>query len=161
MAFRLRVDAERWFKHINDKAPLKTKFDIYYLCLLLGLASRRTSTNDKQLPKSSFIDNFVKEYKPYSHLILGLLLRAEVFHYSYDLDDRSEVMKVLKGIADPQGISTKGIMRLNEYASGGFDLLQEKFGGAPYSIEDFLVTYVEILQEAVEKEDTWHPISSP
>ena len=42
MAFELRKDAERWFRHIAAELP--TKFDLYYFCLLAGFATGRKST---------------------------------------------------------------------------------------------------------------------
>ncbi len=158
MSFRLRVDAEKWFRHISGQPPFNTKFDVYYLCLLLGLAGRRTSESSTQQPKSNFVDNFVTDYKPFSLLILGLLLRAEVVHYGYDLDEKMEVMKVLKELATPQGVSGEGVLKLNRYASGGFDILLDKFGKEPYSAEEFFTSYVDILQEVVAQEPAWYPI---
>jgi hypothetical protein len=37
-AFRLRKEAKSWFKEINDKNNLSIDFDLFYFCLMAGLA---------------------------------------------------------------------------------------------------------------------------
>ena len=41
MAFRLRQDSQDWFSKIDGKPPIRTKFDLFYFCLLAGLMSGR------------------------------------------------------------------------------------------------------------------------
>ena len=155
--FRLRKDAENWFKHIAEEPPLTTKFDLYYLCLMLGLAARRASDPVKSGTSApGFVDQFVREYKGQERLILGLLLRAELAGPGYEPDERDEVRQTLAGLVEGNGLSDKGVSRLNEYASGGFDALQERYGDvAPYSTEEFLPRYVGLLREVVDNEPTW------
>ena len=61
MAFRLRHDVEEWFGAIRKQKPIETNFDVYYLCLMLGLASGRSSQPSARCEKISegFVDNFV------------------------------------------------------------------------------------------------------
>ena len=58
--FRLKPEVEDWFKGVYNKGALKTKWDIYYLCLMLGLAGSKTSpaTNAIEL-----VDYFIEDYK--------------------------------------------------------------------------------------------------
>lgn len=154
--FRLRKQAQSWFKHIADTHPFKYKFDIFYLCLLLGVSARRSSKPTDGDSAPGFVDEFVGEYKTQSMIIIALLLRLEIARMGIELDDRAGVRGVLSeflGIAD---VNSAGVNRLNEYASGGFDVLQEKYGDeAPRTPEEFFPRYLEILYSEVNTSDLW------
>ena len=151
--FRLRKDTEAWFKHIAGKPPLETKFDLYYLCMLLGIVTRRTSL---ATDAPGFVDNFVESYRPQSLLIMGLALLAELKAIGCELDERDEVRRQLARLVGPGGVSNDGVAVLNGYASGGFDYLQERYGDLPpYSAEAFLPAFVELLTGAVDEEPLW------
>lgn len=151
--FRFRRQADHWFKHIGEKEPFKTKFDRYYLCVLLGLAGRRES-NPMDAP--GFIDYFVDDYARQKLLLVGLLLRVELAHFGIELEDRDDVRDSLDRLVGPSGLTAHGVSRLNAYASGGFDLLIEQYGEAqPYTPEEFLPRYVEILGTTAAEEKVW------
>jgi hypothetical protein len=154
--FRLRTDTTEWFAHIERKPPLRTLFDLYYLCALLGIASRRRSDPRDSGNAPVFVQHVIDEYRPQELLIAGLLLRAELAHYGYDLSDREAVQAQLASLVGPGGISDQGAETLNQYASGGFDLLQERYGEAkPETTAQFLPKYVELLAEAIGDEPIW------
>jgi len=151
--FRLKRQVDRWFGRIGDKEPFKTKFDRYYLCVLLGLAARRES-DPEDAP--GFVDSFVDDYKAQQLLLVGLLLRAELVHFGIELDDRDDVRKNLGRLVGPSGLTTHGVNRLNAYASGGFDLLVQQYGDVqPFTPEEFLPRYVRILETAADEEGFW------
>lgn len=154
--FRFRKQAEQWFKHIAENDPFRTKFDRYYLCLLLGLAGRRESNPSESDEAPGFVDYFIEDYEQQQLLIVGLLLRAELEHFGIELDDRDDVRKKLEQLIGSKGLTRHGVARLNAYASGGFDLLVERYGEAqPRSVEEFLPRYVEVLHEVAAGERLW------
>ncbi|MEA5533733.1 hypothetical protein [Crocosphaera sp. XPORK-15E] len=151
-SFRMRHDAEDWFSKIkNQKPPLNTKFDLYYLCLMMGLASK--SYNIPAASNSTdFVEYFVSDYQSQQNLIIGLLIQAELSDKGLSLDDKSQTKKILKDLIDPSSITNLtdyGIDRMNAYASGGFDYLQTKTP-QPYYAEEFLISYVRLLQEEMD-----------
>src|SRR5208283_5582627 len=152
MYFRLRRDTQEWFNNISNQKPIETMFDLYYFCLMLGLASGRTSVPSKRYPEySDFIDNFIAAYRPYQRLIIGLLMRAELARFGISVAEKDDVRRLLLDFVDPTtatNLTDKGIEKLNEYASGGFDYLTERLDSKPYHVEEFLRTYVRLLQGA-------------
>lgn len=151
--FRFPKQADHWFRKISKIEPFNTKFDRYYLCVLLGLAGRRDS-NPGDAP--GFVDNVVDDYIPQKLLLVGLLLRAELRHYGIELEDRDDVRSSLAKLVGPSGLTAHGVSRLNAYASGGFDLLVERYGDAqPWSVEEFLPKYVEILRTGAAEQEIW------
>ena len=163
MHFRLRQDTLEWFKKIEGQKPIETMFDLYYFCLMVGLATGRTSIPAKRCPDySDFIDRFVMTYRPYQRLIIGLLLRAELAHFGVSVKERDEVSKTVIDLVEPNSqtnLTDRGMERLNEYASGGFDYLSEKLDTKPHNIENFLRVYVETVREAVEQSRIWNSVS--
>ena len=163
-SFRMRQDAEDWFSNIKEQKPIQTKFDIYYFCLMIGFASGRYSTpivKCKQV--TDFVDNFVKDYRPYQTLIIGLLLRAELSRLGIGIKEKEEIIKILLDLVDPKNITQltdQGMDRTNEYASGGYDYLAEILDSKPYRVEEFLITYTNILTEAVNNNSKWHTLPS-
>ena len=153
MAFRLSPGVEQWFSHLDGKAPFRTKFDLYYLCLMLGLASGRRA--DPAGP--DFIDYFVDTYKSSQRLIAGLLTVAELKKLGIDMEDKAAVRKVIAELFDPAaptGLSDEGIKSLNRYASGGFAHLTEAVE-KPHHAEAFLPEYHQLLQSAIDGSDVW------
>lgn len=159
MDFRLRRDTQEWFKNISGQKPMETMFDQYYLCLMLGLASGRTSPPTKRCPDcSDLVDAFVSAYRPYQRLIIGLLLIAELGMYGISVAEKEDVQRILLELVDPNtptNLTDKGMEKLNEYASGGFDYLSESLESRPYHVEEFLKNYVGVLRDAVSQNDRW------
>ncbi len=143
--FKIRREAEEvFFKHVvrtdgRPTAPLSTKFDLFYLCLMMGLQTRRTSSPGNA---PGFIDYFVADYKAQEMTVVGLLLCAELERDGVSMDDRPEVKATLARFVGSAGLTDDGVTRLNEYASGGYDALVEQYGGVPYSWDEFLPWYV-------------------
>jgi len=165
MAFRLRQDVEEWFSQIHKQKPIETKFDLYYLSLMLGLASGRTSQPSARCSSISegFVDNFVLAYRPYQRLIVGLLLTAELSSLGVSLNESDYVRKKLLDLVDPTSptnLTELGMTKLNEYSSGGFDYLTEHMEAKPYHVEEFLQTYTTLLRAAAGNCDTWQQTDS-
>ncbi|WP_397584898.1 hypothetical protein [Sphingorhabdus sp.] len=142
--FRLRSDAEKWFKKV-DKGP---KFDIYYYCALVGLMSRRRNEPAGEISKD-VIDYFITDFKPYKNLIIGLIIIAELKKSYIDLNEKSAVREVISRIVAPgdTGLTDNGIKLLNQYASGGFDYLIETGVPKPETREEFMLSYVNIIRD--------------
>lgn len=148
MSFYLRNDTEQWFSNIKDQKPyIETKFDLYYFCAMLGLAAGRKSSGRSEA--TEFQKNFVKTFLPVQKLIIGLLIKVELRRLGIDATEKDQVYDLLNEIVDPDS-STKltdaGITKLNEYASGGYDVLSEELPTKPYNVEDFLRTYTVLLK---------------
>ena len=140
-----------WFKKIEgqepfEKAPL---MDIYYLCLLIGIYSKKTPEQimDAQpafLPKSGW----PSEYKENSNLIISLFLNAEIDRFLIDRKDKDAIKDHISQYLDPQSIinlSPYGINHLNNYAYTGFLLIKENFGEEPSETNAFLNDYNKLL----------------
>lgn len=152
MPFRLREDAEWWFAALDRKEPAKTKFDLYYFCLMAGLASGRMS-NAAGLGAREIIDEFIQDYQPAQRLLIGLLVAAEVRRGGIDFDEKEAVRAVFGRLVTPESktqLTDEGMRCMNAYASGGYDFLSESRDAAPASPEEFIRDFVGLMAEAVE-----------
>lgn len=143
--FRMPRDADRWFRGIADKAPLKTKFDLYYLCLVAGLKEVRLSSS---VEKADFYEAFPKEYESSRFEVLGLLISAEMHREGLDFSDSDSVQSVISRLISPDTpsrLSADGFDKMNQYAAGGFDVLGETFGERPQDTYFFLLRYASIF----------------
>ncbi len=159
MAFRMRQEVEDWFKHISKKEPLATKFDLYYLCLMMGLA---TSRCDPFQGSTEFVDNFVADYKPVQRLIIGLLMIAEMSLNGIDLKDTIKTQELINVYIDPTQSShlrEMGFGRLNGYANGGFNVILETLEEKPRQVESFLQWYSQTLSQKATKNKLWADIA--
>ncbi|MGD1711908.1 hypothetical protein [Dapis sp. BLCC M172] len=154
--FKLREDVYEWFSNIKvgQTQQVKTLFDLYYLCLMMGLATKSKNNPSERCKCRDFIDYFVSDYQSQQNLIIGLLIRAELENLGISLDEKDATKKQLSKLINPSSQTNlddeDGIDKMNAYASGGFDYLREKFGSKPYHLEDFLQRYVKILREAID-----------
>lgn len=155
MTFRLRPDVDDWFKHIANKEPLKTKFDLYYLCLMMGLA---LSQCERAPSSQEFVQYFVGEYRPVQRLVLGLFIMAEMARRGLDVSDREEVRALINEYLDPTNpaqLKEAGFSRLNDYANAGYNAVVASFGAKPHQTEAFLQWYSKALAKAVEESPHW------
>lgn len=155
MAFRMRGDVEDWFRHIQKQEPIQTKFDLYYLCLMMGLATGRA---DRPANASEFVDDFVKDYKPMQRLVIGLMLVSELDRIGVDLTEREEIQRQVAHYLNPNNpanLTEEGFNRLNAYANGGYTYLVEHLGDKPQHIYEFLQSYIDLLNQAVEANKMW------
>ncbi len=157
MPFRLRDDARgAFFKKIRGKKPLSTDFDLFYLCLMLGLAGNRKSSSASR--STEFVDYFIGPYKGRARLLIGLTILAQLRNLGVTLHEKEEVTaQISKLIATDHStsLSSAGMDIFNDYASGGYDILIERFPSAPHHAEEFLIRYAELLIETLQESGSW------
>ncbi len=156
MSFRLRTDAEKWFSEIADY-PGMLKFDLYYFCLMVGFAGVRRSSLTAS-DKGAFLDEFPAAYKLQQNLLLAGLIDAELrslLGRGVTVQDKPSVHRKVSELLAATGSSTHlssaGSAKMNEYASGGFDLLAERMPDKPRKLETFLRAYAKLIA-ALEEE---------
>lgn len=148
MSFRLRIDAERWFSEIEKEFAYM--FDAYYFCLMAGYAAvRRSKLTSADGP--AFVDDFPGDYKLQQNLLLGGLVDCDLRDRGISVTDKATVQKVVSELLTATGASTHlsaaGAARMNEYASGGFDVLAERMVDKPHKLETFLRSYAKLISE--------------
>ena len=144
MSFKLPKPAGGFFRLLlqSGSSGFETMFDAYYFCLMVGLDARTVGSEDEV--GEEFVRDYVQSFQPYSDLIAGLLIDAELGRAHIDPSDRSGVEKKIVELLDPNSatkLSAMGHVLLNRYAAGGFSVLRDDFASAPQSLEDFLITY--------------------
>ena len=142
MPFRLRKDAREWFRGIEDGFDLD--FDIYYLCLMAGLAmGKKESVPTTQA--SELVDYFPVDYQSKRRVIVALFLSKELEALGISMSERDQVYGQIAKLVDPltpSGLSDVGMREMNRYSYGGFDILaNEWFEEQPRIMEVFLSLY--------------------
>lgn len=143
--FRMRSDSDRWFRYIVDQAPIKTKFDVYYLCLMLGIEAGEL---DDVTDAIEIYQKFPQEYEGSRLQVIALLISAELRREGIEFNEREAVQSLIaRYIAtdSPSNLSQEGFKRANSYASGGFNLLVEAYGEPPKDVHAFLAKYAQFI----------------
>ncbi len=86
-----------------------------------------------------------------------LTLKPYESDYGLTLDDKSQAKKIVEELIDPNSITNlkdDGMDKINVYASGGVDYLQSKIS-KPYFAEEFLISYVKLLQKEMDNNHNW------
>lgn len=146
--FQIRSDARKWFKEIADFEHFNTDFDQYYLCLMAGFASNRSNETGST---NELVENFPEDYKEASRFLIGLLVVAELRSAGIDLTEKEAVRERFRDLIDPASsnqLTNTGMRRLNAYASGGFDFLTEERETKPFSGEEFIRDYAQLIEKA-------------
>lgn len=140
--FRLPKDAETWFADIRK--DMSFDFDVYYFCLMAGLAKGEKET----LPTSETKDitpRFPQEYRAESKIIMSLFLKKELDKMGVSLDDRKAVHETIKKYIDSTDLSEDGQKEINRYVNGGIQVIKEYFGDRPRTIEVFLLRFSQMI----------------
>lgn len=154
MHFRLRHDAATWFRFLRNSGYYKMDFDLYYLCLLVGLTARRQEEFGKS-EGADLVEHFPGEYKASGGLIAGLLVCAEIEGKGIALEERDDVRRELRRLLDPESpsrLSDEGVLLMNRYASGGYDYICERLEEPPRDVAAFLPRYMELLKSVRDSE---------
>ena len=149
--FRLRRDCKHWFRHIQNQEGLKTQFDVFYVCALAGLSLERKSKTVSGDDTGDISQNFVPPYNDRRGLFLGLLLHGHLRNLGISLQEHSEVREACTQLFEtehPSGLSKYGIQLLNDYASGGFEVISSKYPDAPRTLQEFLKNFHTLLESS-------------
>jgi len=156
MSFRIRAEAAQFFKDVTkEDGPVHTMFDQYYLCLMLGVASGRY---DKVANTTEFVHYFVSDYAGVGRVIVALLIIAEASRLGVEISEKADVKQLLGEYLDPTNpthLSDMGFQKLNEYASGGYSMLNEAFPERPRHADMFLERYMAVLNEKAGQNSNW------
>jgi len=153
--FKVMPEVESWFKNILSNDALKTKWDLYYLCLMIGLASSKTSPLTSS--RGDITDNFIADYKKSKNLIISLFICAELKNLGIEFSDRAMAKEILNKYLDPHqsaSLSNQAFQRLNEYSYGGFLVLAER-QSKPNELATFLMQYEDLFTSLVTKNPDW------
>lgn len=149
--FKISKEVDKWFKNIKDN--FKLDFDIYYMCLVVGLSAglkqKLTGIETKDIIKA-----LPKEYRQDKQIIIALFLRREIESLGISLEDRKGVHDVILRYTNTSfgdGINDEAHKIMNEYANAGFEKLKEKFEERPQTIEPFLINYADIVADLNKK----------
>lgn len=158
MSFRLREDAEKWFSEIAKQPPFRAMFDMYYFCLVLGLATGRLDKEGASSETIELVDYFIEDYKAAQRCLMGMLILAELKRQNVSLNEKKRVQEIIHSLIDPNSHSNLtqfGFQQSNAYASGGYDYLFEKRAQKPYGAGQFLRDYKRLIDEALSLEPFW------
>jgi len=150
MGFRLRDATVEWFKDIKQDFGAAPMFDMYYFCVIAGLATN-TLANAPDSETSDFIDNFPNDYAAHGRLITALFLSRELKRQGVELTERAAVNTCIRRLVDPNSasrLSAEGLRILNQYAHGGFEVLTSPdwFSERPRTLENFLPLFHQHLK---------------
>ncbi len=156
MSFFLRKEAVRWFSNISKKKGiLKTEFDLYYLCMTLGLAKGQSSPIGDA---KEIVQNFVSDYEQTKRLVGATAFSAELNYFGISIDDKSDVQKQICdhfSANNANYLTDSAIKRMNEYASGGYDIITQRME-KPHHVEYFLMNYYKLLDLILSESEDWN-----
>ena len=96
MSFRLSKENRNYFRGISK--DFKIKLDMYYLCLMMGIASNNKSENPEA---GELIDYWADKYKDYSNYIIGLILFVEAKNIGIDISNKETTSQHLNNFLEP------------------------------------------------------------
>jgi hypothetical protein len=152
MAFRLRKKTREWFSDLERRKEFALDFDMYYLCLMAGLATgRKMSLANEQEETTELVSNFPGVYREKGRLIVALFLSRELKAMGVETHERAALNRSIAKLVDPEvaHLSDGGVKEMNKYSYGGFDVLTEWFGEKPHTMETFLPLYKGHLDDAL------------
>jgi hypothetical protein len=118
-------------------------FDMYYLCLMAGIASGRKE-DVPTAETTELVDEFPGEYRANGRLITAAFLARELRAMGIQYSERAALHSAIRQLIDPLAashLSDAGMKEMNRYSYGGFEVLTEWFQDRPRAIETFLPLY--------------------
>ena len=154
MDFMIRTDAKQWFRDVrgNKAWEFQLDFDAFYCCFIAGVAMLR-KRDVPHAEASGMVEYFPGEYGRRSRLLVALFLRHELEYMGVTLQEKGAVREQIARLIQPNArhfLTDEGVREFNKYAHGGFDVLQDWFGGEPdrpRSLETFLRAFHRKLED--------------
>ena len=152
--FRILRDAKPWFKDIYSKEEGFTiDFEIYYFCLMAGLASGNQRSELTTTETSELVQHFPGRYREKGKIIVGLFLARYLASLGVTLTDKktahSQISKLISPTS-PNYLSDEGMREMNKYAAAGYDEIISWFEDRPRTLESFLRTFASKIHTQVK-----------
>jgi len=159
MAFRFPKEAREYFKGImsergGQRQNMFNMFDIYYYCLLMGLAINKIDTDESSLGEE-FQKGYPDQFKEHKDFLTALLISSELKRNNTHKDDKSfqTIMLQMINVNEASQLSDLGYQRMNEYALKGFIEIKETLPFYPITREDFLTSFYGLLNDRTTSEN--------
>ena len=152
-AFRLRKEAKSWFKEINDKNNLSIDFDLFYFCLMAGLALNIKKDDFLVSDTSELIEYFPARYKEKSRIIVSIFLSRQLSSQGVNLTDKKAAHNYISKLISPESqslLSDEGVRLINAYAYRGYEELITWFSVKPHTLESFLRIFSQKISEKIK-----------
>lgn len=149
--FRLRKESKPWFKDIINKNALQMDFDVYYFCLMAGLATK-TKRDLPTSETSELVETFPGRYRDRSKIIIALFLVRELDSLGVTLNDKKSAHNQISRLVRPDSpnhLSDEGMRELNRYAAGGYEALLTWFEDKPRNLDTFLRSFSKKIASSV------------
>ena len=149
MHLQMNPDIKKWFADVASHYT--TDFDLYYLCFVAGIATRRKERSPKGI---DLIDHYPREFSQRGRLLVGLLLATELDVLGIGLTEREAVRKNVRGLVESNALylSSEGARLMNHYTYGGWLALCEHFDERPRTIESFVRIYAELIKQSLDEQ---------
>lgn len=143
--FRILKDARPWFKDLYSKEEgLVIDFEIYYFCLMAGLASGKKRSDLTTTETTELVQHFPGRYKDRGKIIVSLFLARYLASFGVTLTDKKSAHNQISKLISPTSpnyLSDEGMKELNKYAAAGYDEIIGWFEDRPRTLESFLRTF--------------------
>jgi hypothetical protein len=160
MPFKIHPEAENYFKNIKIKKTSKINsaesiskiWDMYYLCLIIGMKLDDRLDPDTQenvnSNKEIFNKNYSKDYENIKFIIISLLIKSESKKLGIDMSEKDHVIKLIENYTSPEYpyLSKDGANALNQYHYLGFEHLKN-YIEKPVNEALFWKNYLNLIKE--------------
>jgi hypothetical protein len=143
--FRILKDARPWFKDLYSKEEgLVIDFEIYYFCLMAGLATGKKRSDLTTTDTTELVQHFPGRYKERGKIIVSLFLARYLASLGVTLTDKKTAHNQISKLISPTSpnyLSDDGMKELNKYAAAGYEEIVGWFEDRPRTLESFLRTF--------------------
>ena len=128
----VNITQGKTWKIKSENSPLKMDFDIFYICMLIGI-KYNLRENDENYQSDVFLneDSFPNQYRNVDNHIIPILLKKIADNENYNLDDKDSTRQLINDFVEPSRISQKIISIMNQHSLGGYIKLLEVFDNKP------------------------------
>ena len=121
------INTKTW-KNNNPYSPIKYDFDIFYLCMILGIKFNLLEDDSKYTSEVFYNqENFPKEYKSKENTIVPIILYQISKNENYNLNNKKSTRELINNFIVPSTLSKDLIKYMNEYSLGGYIKILESF----------------------------------
>ena len=149
--FSMTKAAATWSEPLrSDKlSPIKTEFDFYYLCLIIGIGLKQTPTLTNVAGTKEITRSLTTEFKQHKNLLLSLLISCEIKNSGSEITKESikKIMDTIVDVENDNNISNNAADLMNRYAHAGFEHLREETDGKFTSAHTFFSAYYSHLPD--------------
>lgn len=143
----VNISGNTW-KIKSEHSPIRFDFDIFYLCMIIGIKYNLRENDDRYQSDVFFNQDIFPDnsYRDVDNYIVPIILKRIADIDNYNLDNKDSTRQLINDYVVPSRLDKKMLVIMNEYSLGGYIKLLNEFDFVPpQDVGNFFIKFNKLI----------------